>query len=263
MKRTDDTFDIIYLDDDDIEDTTYDYDNDSEDNDYEAIHSIDDVKGCPPPRTKRPRKASGSDRSSRRNGSASGKSADSGTSKKNVIGKTVKTSARAAGTAGKAIRTTGKAAYRVFGMGLRLATFALISYILYLLFIKFWNGKNVFGDITLMVYDKNYVLIAYCTASILILLYEFISLIWSFSSAKVSEDGHVRNFDTGRGFFSFLLIYAGAVLSGLFASLIPSSPHFLSGIEGALQDYGSLSVTFFPLCAAGVICCLLRKLIFH
>lgn len=261
MKKNEDNFDIIYLDDDDdfedlySEDSYLDDDNynDSldDDDDYDMIRDLESIKGRPPVRGK---KSGARGRTKRKNDS--GKRAASLKTAKKAAGK-------AAGVTGKAVKTTGKAAYRIIGMGFRLITFALISYILYLLLTDFWNGKNVFGDLTLMVYDKNYVLAAYCATALLILFYEFISLIWSFTASKVSEDGHIRKFDTGRGFFSFILIYAGAVISARFASMIPASPEFLRGIEGALTNYGSLSSALLPLCAAGVVCSLLRKFIFH
>lgn len=243
MKKNEDDFDIIYLDEEDE-----DIDSLDDAKEYQGIRNIDAVKGCPPMKSKKAGR-----RSKRKN--------DSG--RKNSLKTVGKAAGKAAGTTGKAVRTTGKAAYRVIGFGLRIVTFALIGYILYLLFLDFWRGKNIFGDITLMVYEKNYVLAAYCAAALVILFYEFISLIWSFTASKVSEDGRIRKFDTGRGFLSFILIYAGAAASERFAAMIPSSPDFLRGIEGALTNYGNLSDALLPLCIAGVVCSLLRKFVFH
>lgn len=164
---------------------------------------------------------------------------------------------------GKIVKGTGKAAFRIIGMAFRLATFVLIGYILYLLFTNFWNGKNEYGDIMNMFSEKNYTLAAYSGTALLLVLYELSSLIWSFTSRAAREDGRIRKLDTGRGFFSFILIYAGALASQIFAHVIPSSPAFLTGIEGALNIYGSLTATLLPICVAGIICSLLRKIAFH
>lgn len=164
---------------------------------------------------------------------------------------------------GKVVRGSGKLAYKIIGMLFRISTFLLISYILYLLFKNFWSGKNEFGNLVTMTSEKNYPLMAYCGTALLILLYEFASLLWSFSSRKNYEDGKAHNYDTGRGFFSFILIYAGALASKLFVGMLPASPAFLTGIEGALNIYGALAATLLPLCIAGVVCSLLRKFIFH
>lgn len=164
---------------------------------------------------------------------------------------------------GKIVKGIGKTAWKIAGTLFRLTTFALIGYILYLLFTHFWVGKNVYGNITKIVSDKNYILAAYCGMALIILFYEFISLLWSFSTQKTKEKNRMRKLDTGRGFCSFILIYAGSLAAKLFAYMIPSSPSFLKGIEGALNIYGSLESILFPICIAGVICSLLRKFIFH
>lgn len=164
---------------------------------------------------------------------------------------------------GKAVKGTGKLAYRIIGFGFRLATFILISYILHLLFTNFWAGKNAYGSLMKMISERNYTLAAYISTALIIIFYEFISLIWSFTAQKTKEDYHVRKLDTGRGFCSFILIYAGSLVSGFFAHKLPASPAFFAGIEGALTIYGSMTEILLPLCAAGVICSLLRKFIFH
>lgn len=164
---------------------------------------------------------------------------------------------------GKAVKGTGKIVSKTVGILFRLSTFLLIGYILYLLGTNFWKGKNAFGELSLLIADQNYSLIAYLVTSFVILLYELCSLIWSFSMKKYKEYDRVQKRDTGRGFCSFLLIYAGALASQFFAHRIPSAPAFLTGVRGALNIYGSLAGALLPLCAAGVVCTLLRKIVFR
>lgn len=237
--------DIVYLDDDDEYDSLADDDI--------IIEETSDFKqGTPPQKPTR----------SRKKGSQANRKKETPARKnqKNKSGAPVKKAAKLTATAAK---TTGKAAFRAIGFVLRFSTWALILYILYLLFTDFWAGKNAYGDLTLMLYERNYTLAAYCASALLILLYEFISLLWSFSGAKVREDNHYRTYDSGRGGFSFILIYLGAYVSSLAAGMIPASPSFLQGISGALTIYGSLSTVLLPLCIAGLICSVLRKFAFH
>ncbi len=58
---------------------------------------------------------------------------------------------------------------------------------------------------------------------------------------------------------TFIFIYAGAYLSLYFGNLIPASPAPLQGLKGALQLYGGLASALLPLCALGVVSCLVRK----
>lgn len=163
----------------------------------------------------------------------------------------------------KAAKTGGKLIYRLIGLLLRLITVGLIAYIIYLMGLHFWNGKDAFGSISTILSDKNYVMEAYAGTALLLLMYSVISLFWAFSGPYTKEDNHVRKLDTGRGFLFFIFIYLGAKAASLFGGYIPSSPDFLLGIEGAVLIYGELAATLLPLCAAGIVSSLLRKIIFH
>ena len=78
-------------------------------------------------------------------------------------------------------------------------------------------------------------------------------------SRKQGRDGNT--IDNGRGLTSFIIIAAGSYLSAVFASLIPQIPAALQGIQSALTVYGSLKNTLLPICAAGVVSCIIRKFI--
>ena len=158
----------------------------------------------------------------------------------------------------KTAKAGGKAAFKIANLILRAATLILIAIIFCLLAVNFWKNYGAFGSIATAVAEKNYALAAYAAVAVFLLLFELITFFRVLSGSKKSGRKG-RYVDTGRGLFSFLLIYAGSLLSALFYGLIPASPQPLAGVSGALLVYGSLRCTLFALCVAGVISCLIRK----
>lgn len=158
-------------------------------------------------------------------------------------------------------KTGGKAVYKIAGFLLRYGSMILIGYIIYLTGSRLWNGRTAYGDLYLLIKQRNYILGAYSATTVVLLLYELISLLWAFSGPKTREGRKVEKIDTGRGFLFFIIIAAGSFASAAFASMIPSSPSFLQGISGALGIYGSLSAALLPVCVVGAVLCLVRKFI--
>lgn len=160
--------------------------------------------------------------------------------------------------AGKAVKTGGKIIYKTVNLLLRGATLILIAIITYTLVINFWNNYSAYGDIFHAITDKNYILGAYAGVALFLLLFEVITFLMVLSGSKKSgRKGRCQ--DTGRGLFSFVLIFAGSYLAYLFHGLVPASPAPLQGVQGALAVYGALHTTLLPLCTAGIISCLIRK----
>lgn len=158
----------------------------------------------------------------------------------------------------KTAKAGGKAVYKVVNMLLRAATLILIAAVIYTLAINFWKNHSAYGDISLAIADKNYILCAYAGVAAFLLLFELIAfLMVLLGSKKSGRKGRYQ--DTGRGLFSFLFIYAGAYLAYMLNGLIPASPAPLQGVQGALLVYGSLSSALLPLCTAGIISCLVRR----
>ena len=91
------------------------------------------------------------------------------------------------------------------------------------------------------------------------LFFEFISLIWTMTRVRVRENERTIKEDTGRGLFSFLLVFITSYLCFLFSHFLPDSPEIIYGIKGAFDVYGSLHNALLGLCAAGVISCLIRR----
>ncbi len=161
----------------------------------------------------------------------------------------------------KTVQTGARAAARLIQMVCKTASLVLIAVITFILGSHFLEGLFTYGNPATAVTEKNYTMAAYAAFALFLLLFEIISFLWALTGPRVARDGR-RSFqsDTGRGMFSFLLVGAGSVLAYMLAGLIPGSPAPLTGFAGAVDIYGSLSGTLVPLCIAGVISCILRKL---
>lgn len=159
----------------------------------------------------------------------------------------------------KTLKTGGKATVKTINLLLRIAAMILIVLIGSLLAANFRRDYLPYGNITTMIADKNYILAAYVATAFLLLLIVGISFLVMLFSNKTKNKGNSRQVDTGRGLFSFILIYLGSWLSFVFGNYIPMSPLPLQGVKGALYVYGSLNNTLLVLCTAGVISCLIRK----
>ncbi len=130
------------------------------------------------------------------------------------------------------------------------ATLLIIAVITGLLAVNFWKHNSSFADVTAAAAGYNYIPGAYYGTALFIILTEWIAFL------NVLLGGNAGKW---HGMFSFLIIYLGSVLSRQFHRLIPSSPVLLQGIQEALNVYGSLSHILLPLCTAGCIICVIRK----
>lgn len=189
---------------------------------------------------------------------------------KTVKTKTKKKKKRGLPNLGKPISQTAKAAKsgrkalsRTIGPLLRLASILLIAYILFLLGSRFWNGHSAYGSLSSLLAERNYALGAYLGTGLVVMIYGILSLFWSFTGPKTKEDDRIRKLDTGRGFLFFILIYGGAILSRIAVPLLPSGHSSIEGASAALSIYSGMTGVLFPLCVAGIVCCLLRKYIFN
>lgn len=137
------------------------------------------------------------------------------------------------------------------GIALQVTTLLLIAAVTGLLAVTFWNHKASFSDAASTVAGYNYILGAYYGMSFFLLLIEWIAFLHVLLNGSTSR---------GHGIVSFLFIYAGSLLSYLFAAKIPDSPILLQGIREALRVYGGLNRTLLWLCGAGVAVCVMRRL---
>ena len=159
------------------------------------------------------------------------------------------------------IAKTGiNATKKLVGTILRAATLILIALIILTLLKAFLSNAGSYGKILLLGQTKDTILIAYLAVGAVLVCYELLNFFWAASRTRARSRSNNR-LDTGRGLLSFVIIYAGSYLAAMFSHLIPSSPSWLTGVQGGLSIYGGLKATLLPLCIAGVVSCVVRKII--
>ena len=159
------------------------------------------------------------------------------------------------------IKKGGKALSRLTGFLLQQLSVLLILATTIFVLYNFWRASTPYGDIQESIRKKSIsqTLAAYLCIAAIFLFFEFISLIWTMNRVRVRENERTIKEDTGRGLFSFLLVFITSYLCFLFSHFLPDSPEIIYGIKGAFDVYGSLHNALLGLCAAGVISCLIRR----
>lgn len=161
----------------------------------------------------------------------------------------------------KTVQTGAKAVSSIIRLICKIASMLILALIIYILATHFFEGLISYGDPTAAISEKNYVMAAYAGFAVFVLLFEILSFLWSLSGPRVSsKNGKSYQADTGRGMSVFILTGAGSCLAYIAGGLIPTSPLPLTGLKGAVEVFGSLSATLIPLCIAGIISCILRRI---
>lgn len=161
----------------------------------------------------------------------------------------------------KTVQTGAKAVSSIIRMICKIASLVILAVIIYILATHFFEGLTSYGNPSTAISEKNYVMAAYAAFAVFVLLFEILSFFWSLSGPRVSsKNGRSYQADTGRGMSVFILTGAGSYLARMTAGLIPASPAPLTGLSGAVEIFGSLSATLIPLCIAGIISCILRRI---
>ena len=155
---------------------------------------------------------------------------------------------------GKLLSRLSSALLRQLSLILIIVTAAYVTY-------TFWRASAPYGDImeSVRLRSITQTLAAYLSVAAAFLLFEFISLLWAMTRVRVHSNGESWKEDTGRGLFSFIIVFAASYVSFLFSGLLPESPEVIYGLKGALTVYGSMHNVLLGLCAAGVISCLIRR----
>lgn len=155
---------------------------------------------------------------------------------------------------GKLLSRLASALIRQLSLILIIATAAYVTY-------NFWRASTPYGDILESVQSRSITmtLAAYLSCVAIFVLFELISLLWAMTRTRVHDGIRSWKEDTGRGLFSFVVVFAVSYLSFFLAPHLPDSPEVIYGLKGALNVYGSLHNALFGLCAAGVISCLVRR----
>ena len=162
--------------------------------------------------------------------------------------------------AARSVKTGGRIICKLVNLLLRSAALILTAIIIYTLTMNFWKNHSAYGSLFQVFTRENYILTAYLAVAGFLLLFELTAFLLILFAGKKTDRRGIR-YDTGRGLFSFVFIYAGSYLSFFLNSLIPASPAPLQGIQGALLVYGSMRSALLPLCIAGVISCLIRRFV--
>ena len=159
------------------------------------------------------------------------------------------------------IRKGGRTLSRLAAAVVRSLTAVLILAIMAYVTYTFWRASTPYGDIMEMIRTQqpSITLLSYLCVAVLFLLFELISLLWSMTRVRVRNSIDSWKEDTGRGLFSFILVFASSYLAFLLSPFIPDAPEAVYGVKGALEVYGSMHNVLFGLCAAGVISCIIRK----
>ena len=159
------------------------------------------------------------------------------------------------------IRKGGRTLSRLACALVRSLTAILILAVTVYVMWTFWRASTPYGDIleALETMKPSLTLLVYLCVALLFLLFELISLLWSMTRTRVRDGHDTWKEDTGRGLFSFILVFALSYLAFLFSPFLPDTPEAVYGLKGALDVYGSMHNVLFGLCAAGVISCIVRK----
>lgn len=164
----------------------------------------------------------------------------------------------------KTVQAGTKAVSCIIRLLCKIASLFILAVIIYILATHFLEGLMRYGNPTSAVSEKNYAMAAYAGFSVFVLLFEILSFFWSLSGPRVSsKNGKSRRTDTGRGMSAFILTGAGSCLAHIAGGLIPVSLPPLSGLKGAVEIWGNLYPVLLPLCIAGIISCILRRISTH
>ena len=156
------------------------------------------------------------------------------------------------------IRKGGRTLSRLAAALVRSLTAILILAIMIYVGWTFWRASTPYGDIMEMIQTRKptITLASYLCVAVLFILFELISLLWSMTRVRVRNGIDSWKEDTGRGMFSFIIVFVTSYLAFLLSPLIPEAVY---GLKGALDVYGSMHNVLFGLCAAGVVSCIVRK----
>ena len=138
--------------------------------------------------------------------------------------------------AARSVKTGGRIICKLVNLLLRSAALILTAIIIYTLTMNFWKNHSAYGSLFQVFTGENYILTAYLAVAGFLLLFELTAFLLILFAGKKTDRRGIR-YDTGRGLFSFVFIYAGSYLSFFLNSLIPASPAPLQGIQGALLVY--------------------------
>lgn len=163
--------------------------------------------------------------------------------------------------AGKAGRTAGKAVGRGVCIALKCGCFVAMALIVLEFWQEFWKERGTLGEIWRVAADRNYAQGIYLGIAGIVLLYGVFSALWLLGGRKMPDGNRVRTYDTGRGLTAFILFAVFVAAAGTAATFIPDSPQMLDGVKLALVVASRVRMVVLGCCAAGIVLCVIRKVI--
>ena len=158
---------------------------------------------------------------------------------------------------------TGKvsgAASRGISSVLRFATALVMLLLTMRLAVAFMTGSPLLGSIGTMFAEKNWGLMLYLAGAACLVLLGFVSAFWSLSRRSAASDDRIRSYDTGRGLFAFLFFLIICMAAGL-ETFLPEGGTLISALQSFLQTLSSAYSKVLPLSVAGIVLCVIRKVL--
>lgn len=158
---------------------------------------------------------------------------------------------------------TGKvsgAASRGISSVLRFATALVMLLLTMRLAVAFMTGYPLLGSIGTMFAEKNWGLMLYLAGAACLVLLGFVSAFWSLSRRSAASDDRIRSYDTGRGLFAFLFFLIICMAAGL-ETFLPEGGTLISALQSFLQTLSSAYSKVLPLSVAGIVLCVIRKVL--
>nr|WP_317282589.1 hypothetical protein [uncultured Sellimonas sp.] len=268
INQEDDWLDIEWLDDEEPSQDTGNLEIEEwfDEDDWDTGSDWDDYKEEPVRKAeKKPSpKASSSPKAKSRSSSNPPKKRkpqpETGKEQKKKKGPSVAKPVKAVGkTAGKAGKAAGKAVGKGLSLVLKCGSFILMVLIVLKMFQDFWAQKSTLGEIWRVAADKNYAEGIYLGIAGILLLIGLISAFWILTGKKMADGGRVRSYDTGRGLTAFLFFGILVAIAGKAEALLPQNPQMLDGARLALQILDGMKTMMLGCCLAGVVLCVIRK----
>ncbi len=158
---------------------------------------------------------------------------------------------------------TGKvsgAASRGISSVLRFATALVMLLLTMRLAVAFMTGYPLLGSIGTMFAEKNWGLMLYLAGAACLVLLGFVSAFWSLSRRSAASDDRIRSYDTGRGLFAFLFFLIICMAAGL-ETFLPEGGTLISALQSFLQTLSGAYSKVLPLSVAGIVLCVIRKVL--
>ncbi|HIX15217.1 MAG TPA: hypothetical protein H9740_05765 [Candidatus Hungatella pullicola] len=123
-----------------------------------------------------------------------------------------------------------------------------------------YKGYSALGSISAIAAERNYTLALYLGLAGCLCLWGTVSFFWIISKRSFSNGQWLVKHDTGRGLTAFFCTGAFGLLSGMALSYIPHNPAALEGLTAILKIGAQRREDFILISLAGLILCIIRKL---